>query len=117
MSKDKDAAKPEVVAVDKADGEPEPETVEALIVEWDGESWEVPAADDMPYDATVAFARLAKAAEDGDRSMSALVHGDDFLRALLGPAQYRRLVRTRKVGQVNEFPAAVFDRWGAEQGE
>lgn len=111
MSKDKPAV--EVVEV-----APEAETVEALVVEWDGESWEVPpTVDALPYEATVAFARLAKAAEDGDRSMSALVHGDDFLRALLGPAQYRRLVRTRKVGQVNEFPAAVFDRWGAEQGE
>lgn len=113
MSGTADPIPAEVVA-----GVPAPEGAGRAQIDWDGATWDVPAtADDLPYEATVAWARLAQAAEEDDRSLVQQVHVDDFLRAVLGPAGHRRLVRGRKVGEVNGFLTALFAHWRTTPGE
>ena len=90
------------------------EKVEALLVEWDGETWEVPPSlDKVSYVATVAYAELAASAAEDDRSIVPLVHLDAFIAAVLGQRQYRRLVKGRDVERVNGLVTVIMNRWGA----
>lgn len=67
-TKDK-AITPEVVEAPEP-----PEVVERIVVEFDGADWDVPPSfDALPYEATIAFARLAASADDGDLSIVPLV--------------------------------------------
>lgn len=110
--------------------DPEPPAVEESVqveaeqptilrLPWEGETWEVPATwDDLSIDATEHFALLAKAQQDGDLSVAVFADVAGFVRELLGPQQYRRLVKGRKVKDLNGFITAVVGAYGGKsQGE
>lgn len=96
----------------------EPEAPATRGFEWENQRWEVPPSlDDMPYEGVVAWSRVVLSAKEDDRSLVPQVHLDDFLQAALGPRQHARLVRGRKLGEINDFVGALFVHWGTSTGE
>lgn len=112
MSKDDKPIKGELVD-EPTKNEPKGETVESIVVTFDGADWRVPPSfDQLDIDAIEAFSEIVASAEADDQSIGSFRHVTAFLRSLLGGQQWRRLKTGRNAADLNAFIAEVMKAYG-----
>jgi len=88
-------------------------------VEFDGETWTIPASfDSLPIPAVQAWTRLVASVRDEGDAAEQVGAVFDFLEGLLGRRQWRRFSASRDARAANDFYVLAMSSFGErDQGE